>query len=168
MMHIPASGPVQARAALLALAVAAAAILGALAFEHLGGLVPCPLCLRQRWPYYLAAPFLLLAVPLAARRLGSARLALLAAGAFFIYGTGLGIYHAGVEWDFWAGPADCAPAGLTAPTSAADLMSSLSTTRIVPCDEAAWRFLGLSLAGYNALVSAGLAGLLLWGAARRA
>jgi disulfide bond formation protein DsbB len=77
-------------------------------------------------------------------------------------GAGLGVYHAGIEWGFWPGLATCAG---VAPTPSGNILDSLKNpTRFVSCDEAAWRFLGISLAGYNALI----AGVLAWIAARTA
>lgn len=164
-----AFSPARPRLAVLALAVAvtgAAAIGGALAFEHGFGYVPCMLCLWQRWPYYLGLPLALAAALLAkAGHPGAARAALGLTALLFAVGAGLGLYHAGVEWSFWPGPASCAGAN-AAPSSVGGLMESMRGTRIVPCDSAAWRFLGLSLAGYNALIAAALAGLSLWGARR--
>jgi disulfide bond formation protein DsbB len=76
--------------------------------------------------------------------------------AVMVVGVALGAYHAGVEWKFWAGPTDC-----TGPINdfgtAGNLLQQMQTTSVIRCDEAAWRFLGLSLAGYNALISAVLA-----------
>ncbi|MBV9076719.1 MAG: disulfide bond formation protein B [Methylobacteriaceae bacterium] len=141
-------------AATLVLAVAAATILGALASQHLFGLIPCKLCLEQRQPYYLGLPLALatlLAPPGSWRRLGLALLALL-----FVWSAALAINHAGVEWGFWLGPADCAGGGAN-PASVGDLMAAIQRSRVVSCTEAAWRFLGLSLAGWNALISLGLA-----------
>jgi disulfide bond formation protein DsbB len=84
-----------------------------------------------------------------------------------LVGAGYGVYHAGVEWGFWEGPASCAAANPGAPVG--DILSSLkATVRVVPCNEAAWRFLGLSLAGYNVLIAGGLAALALWAATIRA
>jgi disulfide bond formation protein DsbB len=152
------------------LAVAAAATLavgGALVFEHGFGYTPCMLCLWQRWPYYVGAPLALAAALLAARgHAGAARLVLLAVGLAFVGGAGLGAYHAGVEWRFWPGPSSCAGAN-AAPTSAGGLLEQMRATRIVPCDAAAWRLLGLSLAGYNAIVATGLAALAFTGVRRR-
>lgn len=145
------------------LLIAAATIAGALASQHLFGLVPCKLCLWQRWPYYAGVPLAALtaAAPGGARRLGLALLALV-----FLGSAVLAAYHAGAEWALWAGPSDCG--GGTAPaTSVEDLLKGLETTRVVSCTEAAWRFLGLSLAGWNALVSLGLAALAAFGATRR-
>ena len=148
----------EARAAAgLILAAAVATIAGALAFEHLWGLRPCPLCLQQRWPYYAAMP-VALATALAPRpglvRTGLALLALI-----FLVSAGLGAYHSGVEWGWWQGPSDCAGVPAAAPGSVGDFLNQLGATRVVSCTEAAWRFLGLSLAGWNAVISLGLAAL---------
>ena len=137
---------------------AAATIAGALAFEHGAGLRPCKLCLLQRNPYYLALVLaaLVAVLPLGrgARRWGVGLLALV-----FLVSAGLGAYHAGVEWGFWAGPSDCGATSAPAAGSVGDFMTSLQTTRVVSCTEAAWRFLGLSLAGWNVVISLGLAAL---------
>ena len=80
----------------------------------------------------------------------------LAVAAGFLANAGLGVYHAGVEWKFWAGPDTCAAAqGLS--TSAGGLLESIEKTRVVRCDEAPWHFLGLSFAGWNVLISLALA-----------
>lgn len=140
------------------LAVAAATVGAALVFQHVFGYVPCKLCLIQRWPYYAAIPLALLTLMLAgartARQIGLAALALL-----FLVSAGLGAYHAGVEWGFWLGPSDCGGAGAAPAAAMGDFLRQLETTRVVSCTEAAWRFLGISMAGWNALISAGLAGL---------
>jgi disulfide bond formation protein DsbB len=149
-------------------ALAAATLAGAWFFELVLGLEPCPLCLDQRIPYYIAVP-LGIVVGLAARREGLAQIArmgLFALGAVMLVGAGYGIYHSGVEWGLWEGPASCAASGRAAPVG--DILSSLkATVRVVPCTEAAWRFLGLSLAGYNVLIAGGLAALAFWAALNR-
>jgi disulfide bond formation protein DsbB len=147
-----------ALAGLITAVVAAATVGGALVFEHGFGYVPCMLCLWERWPYYIGAPLALLAVAFGTR--GRAPLAL--AGLLFAGGAVLSAYHAGVEWSFWPGPTSCAGAD-AAPTSAGGLLEQMRTTRIVPCDRAAWRLLGISLAGYSALISAALAAIAVWG-----
>ena len=150
----------------LILVAAAATIGGALVFEHGFGLTPCPLCLLQRNPYYLAMPLALaLAVVPLDRRWARTGLVLLAA--IFLVGAGLGAYHAGVEWGLWPGPSDCAGAAAPAAGSVGDFLNQLETTRVVSCTQAAWRFLGLSLAGWNVLISLGLAGVAAVAAARR-
>jgi disulfide bond formation protein DsbB len=141
-------------AGLIALA-AIATIVGALVFEHVFGLAPCPLCLRQRIPYYAAIPIALAAAALPARwsRVGVGLLTLI-----FLVSAGLGVHHAGVEWGWWPGPSDCVGAPAPAPGGMGDFLNQLQTTRVISCTEAAWRFLGLSLAGWNVLISLGLAG----------
>lgn len=139
---------------LLILAVATATIAGALASQYGFGLVPCKLCLWQRWPYYVGVPLALLTALAPDARLRRVGLSFL--GLVFLASFALGAYHAGAEWGWWPGPSDCS--GGSAPaTSVDDLLKGLDTTKIVSCTEAAWRFLGLSLAGWNAIVSLGLA-----------
>ncbi len=148
------------RQAASAVALAAAATVGgALVFEHAFGYVPCKLCLIQRNPYYIAIPLGLAAAVLPPRwgRIGLWLLALL-----FVVSAGLGAYHAGVEWGFWAGPSDCGGGSGAGAGNVGDFLNQLQTTRVVSCTEAAWRFLGLSLAGWNVLISLGLAGFSLW------
>jgi disulfide bond formation protein DsbB len=150
-------------AALLVLVAAVATIGGALVFEHGYGYLPCKLCLQQRLPYYAAMPLALAAAFAPGRwaRLGLAGLALL-----FLISAGLGGYHAGVEWGFWLGPSDCGGGAATPAANVADFMKSLNQIRVVSCTEAAWRFLGLSLAGWNVLISLALAAVAAWGIAR--
>lgn len=145
--------------AAVVVAVAAAATVGtALVFQHGFGYLPCKLCLQQRLPYYAALPLALAlaAMPLRRRWL-AVGLGLL--GVIFIVSAGLGAYHAGVEWGFWAGPNDCGAAAPPTAGGMGEFMRQLETTRVVSCTEAAWRFLGLSMAGWNALISLGLAAL---------
>ncbi len=139
----------------LVLAGAVAVILVALGFEHIGGYMPCPLCLQQRYAYYLAIPVLVGALALArTRRSGAAALFLLVAIAFFV-NAGLGTYQAGAEWKFWDPPASCA-APTTLPSF--DLKQDTTFDRIpVSCGVASWRLLGLSFAGWNAVASVLLA-----------
>lgn len=149
-------------------AVLGAALAGAWAFQIIGDMAPCPLCLQQRWPYYIGIPLALGIVLLAARNASRPvlLLALLAFAALMAWSAGLGVYHAGVEWKWWPGPTDCAAAPLPN-LSAGDLLSSMRRTRVVACDDAAWRFFGtLSLAGFNALFSLGLFGLSVWATTR--
>lgn len=142
-----------------------ALIAGAWFFEIVIGLRPCKLCLEQRLPHYAA-------IGLAAAGIVLARsprlqwLVLLGLAGLMAWSTGLGVYHSGVEWGWFAGPNDCG--GAAAPTAAGvlDFMKQLQTTRVVACSEAAWRFLGLSLAGWNALASAALFLLALRGLVR--
>jgi len=147
------------KAGALALVVALATILAALGFEYIGGLLPCPLCLEQRYAYYAGVPLLFLALVLvsAGQRRPAAALFLLVALAF-LANAGLSAFHAGVEWHFWPGPASCTGAQELS-TSAGGLLKALETTNVVRCDEAAWRFAGISLAGWNVIVSLIVCGL---------
>ncbi|WP_027514193.1 disulfide bond formation protein B [Bradyrhizobium sp. WSM1417] len=165
---IPAFNPAATSPALVAsLAVtliAAATIAGAWFFQLVLGIVPCPLCLEQRYAYYLAIPLGLL-IALAARG-GAPRQLLFAGLAILVLASvanaGLGTYHAGVEWGFWRGPTDCSGPVVNL-GSATDLLSRLDTVKVVRCDEVQWRFLGLSLAGYNVLISLLMAAIAAWG-----
>ncbi|MEC9367698.1 MAG: disulfide bond formation protein B [Pseudomonadota bacterium] len=154
--------------ALIALG-AFAAIAAALAFEHVGGYRPCPLCLMERYAYYFGVPAALAAMFLA--RQGSAnaaRLVLALAALGFLMNAGLGVYHAGAEWKWWPGPDTCGnAAGLAGKVT--DLLNKLNETRVIRCDEAPWRQFGLSFAGWSAVISAalGLLGLAAAWTARR-
>ena len=151
--------------ALLLGAAAAATVGGAWIFQAYG-YAPCELCLKERLPYY-AAIVLALAAAGAARwgtpRVGRAGLWLLAA--LFAGSALFGAYHAGVEWGFWPGPSDCTGAPEKAASMGA-FLQQLQTIKVVRCDAVAIRILGLSLAGWNALISAALAVLAATGARR--
>ena len=156
--------PIVAAAAVVA-AGGSAAILGAWFFQYVIGLKPCPLCLEQRIAYYVAIPLAVLLV--VGARAGAKRKVLLAGlvaiGGFMLWNAGLGTYHSGVEWKLWAGPQECSGA-LEGLGSAGGLLKQLESISVVRCDQAAWQFLGLSLAGYNVLISLALAGAALAGA----
>jgi disulfide bond formation protein DsbB len=152
-------------AALAVVLIAAATIAGAWFFQLALNILPCPLCLEQRYAYYLVIPLGLLVAFAAAK--GAPRcliipvLAVLALAA--LGNAGLGAYHAGVEWGFWPGPTDCT--GPVLDLGKAGLLDNLDKVKVVRCDEVQWRFLGLSLAGYNALISLLMAGIAGWGVA---
>jgi disulfide bond formation protein DsbB len=156
-------------AALAITAIAAATLAGAWFFQLVLDIRPCPLCLEQRYAYYLAIPLGALTALAAAKEFSRAAvlgglvvLALAALG-----NAGLGGYHAGVEWHFFKGPTDCTgPIGDLG--SAGTLLQRLDTVKVIRCDEVQWRFLGLSLAGYNVLISLLMAALALWGIVRTA
>ena len=156
-------------AALAIAAIAAATLAGAWFFQLVLDIRPCPLCLEQRYAYYLAIPLGALVTLAAARDAPRgvlvAGLALLAAAA--LGNAVLGTYHAGVEWGFWQGPTDCTgPIGGLG--SAGDLLKRLDTVKVIRCDEVQWRLLGLSLAGYNVLISLLMAAIAAWGFVRTA
>ena len=149
--------PIAAAAAAIAV-VGLASLCGAWFFQYVIGLSPCPLCLEQRIAYYVSIPLsamILLGVSVGAKHKVLV-LALFAIGAAMLWNAGLGVYHSGVEWQWWPGPQDCSGTG-SALTGGKSLLEQMQSTRVVRCDEAAWRFLGLSLAGYNVLISLALA-----------
>jgi disulfide bond formation protein DsbB len=152
-------------AALAVALIAAATLAGAWFFQLVLDIVPCPLCLEQRYAYYLAVPLGLLVAWAAAkgapRGVVIAGLVILALAA--LANAGLGAYHAGVEWKFWQGPTDCT--GPMLDLSKGGLLANLDKVKVVRCDEVQWRFLGLSLAGYNVLISLLMAAIAAWGVA---
>jgi len=147
--------------------IAFATILTAHIFERYGGYLPCHLCLQERYAYYFAVPASGVAFFTArAESFGITRILLLVIALGFLINAGLGVYHSGVEWKWWAGPTECS-GGSVIEWGPAGLAQQLGTTKVIACDEAPWRFLWLSFAGWNAVVSALLAGLAGWGAAQR-
>lgn len=151
----------------LALAVLMAMVVGsALGFEHIGGYIPCALCLTQRTPYYIGAPLMLLAalISFAGGPSWAVRGLLGAGGLLMLYGLGLGAYHSGVEWHWWEGPASCATSADAVTTDAGSLLGDLTSKKPPSCDAAALRVLGLSFAGWNVLASAALAAIAFRGA----
>ncbi len=144
-------------------AIATATIAGAWFFQLVLDIRPCPLCLEQRYAYYLAIPLAVLLAFAAARR--APRTVLIAGLAILVFAAlanaWLGAYHAGVEWGWWKGPGDCT--GPLTDLGTGNLLESLKTVKVIRCDDVQWRFLGLSLAGYNALISLLMAAISLWG-----
>ncbi|EJL36184.1 disulfide bond formation protein DsbB [Caulobacter sp. AP07] len=142
----------------LAFAACAFMLGAAHAFETFGKLAPCLLCLKQREVYWVTGTVALVAVVLS-RTAWAARVRrplILLIGVGFLYGAGLAAYHAGAEWKWWPGPAACAAGG---GASADDLVAMLKGAKIAApsCDKAVWVFLGLSMAGWNAVISLALA-----------
>jgi disulfide bond formation protein DsbB len=152
---------------LLAAGISALMLAIAHGFETFGGLAPCELCLRQREVYWAAIPLALAGFVAARlpRRRWAPPLACWLLALVFLAGCGLAAYHAGVEWKWWPGPQSCTGAGQVSAQAMADLLAG---KHIAPpqCDRAAWRWLGLSMAGWNALISLGLAALSAWAAMR--
>lgn len=140
--------------AAIAFVLGLATIAGAWGSQLIGGLVPCELCLEQRLAYYWGLPVLALILIFWNRLPRTAWLVAMAiALLIFVWSTWMAGYHAGVEWQFWPGPTACSGTGVT--VSFQDL-TNINATRVVPCDAVQWRLLGLSLAGYNALISAAI------------
>ncbi len=141
----------------LFLVVCAGVLLMALGLEYVWGYAPCELCLKERYAYYAGVPLAIGASALisagrpawAATLIGVAALGLLA-------NAGLGLYHAGVEWQWWAGPSTCT-GGTPLATTPEDLLKALQTQKVVRCDRPALMILGLSLAAWNIPIGLGLA-----------
>ncbi|MDB6455199.1 disulfide bond formation protein B [Falsirhodobacter sp. 20TX0035] len=134
--------------ATLAAAGSGALLLGALAFEYIGGLPPCHLCMYQRYPHVAALVIGALVWPLPRRWLMA--LGALAPAA----SAAVAIFHTGVERKWWAGPTSCTGSGnALSGMSGADLLSTDAPVHLVMCDQVAWSMLGLSMASWNAIAS---------------
>ena len=152
-------------AAAIVAGVGAVTICGFYFFEYGLRLAPCPLCLEQRLAFYFCVPLAVM-LGLGANHGASRKVLLLgflAIAAAMLWNSGLSAYHAGIEWKFWPGPQDCS-GPIDKIGSTGNLLSQLQRISLVRCDEAAWRFLGISLAGYDVLVSLALAAVAAWGA----
>lgn len=125
---------------------------GAYAFQHIGGMPPCKMCLWQRWPH--AAAIAIGIVALATGRRELAIFGMLAALAT----AGIGAYHAGVEQMWWEGPTTCTSGSITG-LSTEDLLAQIMEAPVVRCDEIAWSLFGISMAAWNAILSFILAGI---------
>ena len=140
----------------------AALLAGALGFQFIGGLAPCPLCIWQRWPHVAAVVIAVLAVTVLWRHTRPlAVLGMLAA----LVSAGLGLYHTGIERGWWPGPDTCTSSDITN-LSTDQLMAQIMSAPLVRCDEVTWDLLGLSMASWNAVISLGLAALWLASAMR--
>lgn len=156
-VEIAKPGPALARG--IALLLPVALLGGALGSQYLGGLYPCEMCYWQRWPH--AAAILLAGLaftgPAASQR--SRTLTLLAAFAIAISGA-IGVYHVGVEQGIFEGITTCASTAKA--TSTADLLKAIMKTPLVRCDQVQFAFLGISMAGWNAILSLGGAAVIGW------
>ena len=143
--------PVAVAAAPLGLAkalcvlVPAALLAGAYGFEHIGGLFPCEMCWWQRYPHFAAVALALLSTVAQPKRLwiALAALAILASGL-------IGAFHAGVEYGWWEGVTACA----SHVEAGGDPLEAIMNAPLVRCDVAPWTLAGISLAGFNAIISA--------------
>ena len=133
------------KARALALLIPAALLAGAWGFQLIGHLYPCEMCHWQRWPHYAALPIALLAfVPGMPQR----PLVALAAIAIAVSGA-IGVAHAGVEYHWWQGFTPCTSTF----SSGGDTLTAIMNAPVVRCDAPQWTFAGISLAGFNAIVS---------------
>lgn len=154
-------------AALLLLGMAAV-IGSALAFEYIGGYIPCELCLLQRKPYYIGLVIAVITLITIALRLPArvTKSLILLLGVIMIVSTGLGVYHAGVEWHFWEGPSACSATAGAGFTGTGDILGQLNSFKGPSCTEAALRIFGISLAGWNVVTSLILTAIAFLGAKR--
>jgi disulfide bond formation protein DsbB len=146
------------KARTVAIAVPAALLAGALGSQYLGGLYPCEMCHWQRWGHYAALVLALGSLPLGPRPasrmlVGLAALAVLASGL-------IGAYHAGVEAGVFEGFTQCTASMSSG--SSEDILADIMATPLVRCDQVQWAFLGISMAGWNAILSIGFALVILW------
>ena len=154
--------PLGARSYALLAAIASAAMLAAAhAFERIGGYQPCLLCLRQREVYWIALGVAVLGALALLRRPHPSlvRVLPLLLALVFVTGAGVAAWHAGVEWKWWPGPSACAVGSGVDVSAMEALAGGTSAVRVVSCEDAAWVFGGLSMAGWNALISLGLAAI---------
>ena len=142
-------------AAAVVFAVGLATIGGFLFFEYVLGYPPCPLCLDQRMAFYVSVP--LAALLWLGAGHGAARkvllLGFLVIAALMLWNTGLAVFHAGVEWKWWPGPTACTGAHTHVSLEELKAFAQGRHVSIVRCDQPAFRFLGLSMAGWNTLIA---------------
>ena len=152
------------RANWLALLLPAVLLAGAWGSQLIGGLVPCEMCHWQRWPHYAAVAIAGVAFVVPQPYF---RRALVALAAVAIAASGaIGVFHAGVEWHWWQGITACS-SNVAANLSPAEMLRQILAAPVIRCDAAQWRLFGISLAGYNAILSLGGAAIIGWLLAQR-
>jgi disulfide bond formation protein DsbB len=147
------------KARLLALAVPAALLGGALGSQYIGGLYPCEMCHWQRWGHYAAVAFAILSF-IVRRQPSLSRLLVWLAAAGILASGLIGVYHAGVEAGLFEGFTQCTAS--SAAGSAADILSDIMARPMIRCNDVQWSFLGISMAGWNAILSIGFVLVILW------
>lgn len=147
---------------LIAAAGSLALLAGAFAFQYFGGLIPCVLCLYQRWPH--AAAVLIGVLALRSKGATLPYLGMLAA----LTTAAIGVYHAGVEQTWWEGLATCTVDTLSGISGADLLNTDITVGAPVRCDAIPWQMIGISMAGWNAIASFGLAAIWLLAARKKA
>jgi disulfide bond formation protein DsbB len=146
------------QAKLLAFLVPAGLLAGAYGSQIWGGLHPCEMCWWQRYAHFAALAAALLAFA-AARLPDRGRAFVWLAALAILTSGGIGVYHAGVEAGVFEGLTQCTS---TASGSPADMLKSILDAPLVRCDEIQFEFLGISMAGWNAILSIGFALVILW------
>ena len=134
------------QSAVLAAMISGALLLGAFAFQYIGDLPPCKMCIWQRWPHGIAIFLGLLLYGLPVRPVASLGFLVV------LVGAGIAFFHAGVEQHWWEGPSTCT-SGSVAGMSATDLLDQIMNAPLVRCDEIPWSLLGLSMAAWNGVIS---------------
>ncbi len=150
----------QRRMTILAALGSTVLLLGAFYFQYFQDLAPCKMCIWQRWPHGIA-----MALGLAVAAFPRREIMVLAGLVVFI-GAGIGLYHAGVEQNWWRGPNTCTSGSISGLTTG-ELLDQILAAPVVRCDEIVWSRFGLTMAAWNAAISLGLAALWLL-AARKA
>jgi disulfide bond formation protein DsbB len=135
----------------IALLLPSALMAGALGSQFIGGLFPCEMCHWQRWPHYTAIVLAALAFVVPGPALKRALVAL-AALAILVSG-GIGVFHAGVEYHWWQGITACSTTMQGSGGSVEDMLKRIMDAPVVRCDVAQWSLFGISLAGFNAIIS---------------
>ena len=148
----------------LALLVPSALLAGAYGSQYLGGLHPCEMCYWQRWPHFAAIAFALVALAMRGAADRGRSFVWLAALAIMVSG-GIGVYHAGVELGIFEGLTQCSTGAAGGSTE--DILADIMATPLIRCDEVQFSFLGISMAGWNAIISLGFGLLILWLSLRR-
>ena len=148
------------QARMLALLIPTSLLGGALFSQYVGGLHPCEMCYWQRWPHGIAILLAIIAM-LSPLRAARTRLTVLLAAFLIAVSGAIGVYHAGVELGWWEGITLCTATG-------ARSLQDILATPLVRCDQVQWSFLGISMAGWNAIISLGGAALITFLAGRRA
>ena len=148
----------------LALIVPAALLAGALGSQYIGGLYPCEMCHWQRWPHYAAVVLALGAFAMRGAPDRGRSLVWLAGFAILTSGL-IGVYHAGVELGIFEGITQCSSGAVGG--SHAEILADIMATPLVRCDQVQFSFLGISMAGWNAIISIGSAMVILWLSLRR-
>lgn len=150
----------QSRARLIALLLPLLLLAGAWGSQLIGGLVPCEMCHWQRWPHYAAVVVAALAFVVPGR---SSKVTMIASAAVLIAISGLiGVFHAGVEYHWWEGITACSTMVGGEGVSTDEMLRRILAAPVIRCDAAQWTLLGVSLAGFNAILSLGGAGLIAW------
>lgn len=152
-------------AKMLSLVVPACLLAGAFGFQYIGGLYPCEMCWWQRWAHIVAVAFALLSILLGARLPDRGRSLVWLAALAILASGGIGVYHAGVEARIFEGFTQCT--SVSSATNARDLLDDIMSSPLVRCDQVQWSLWGISMAGWNAILSIGSALCILWLSLRR-